>query len=154
MPVPCVSLPALVAQPPASPQHASGINLLNCPYLLVFVLLSCSGEVLAFKAVVAGDTTAASKSTDAKALASGSYTFWKDATANVGTATTNSATTVADCLSACDKDAACAAVAMEGAVSLTAQITCKLIKGDSSVAQFKRSVTKVNVNQLTLALAA
>jgi hypothetical protein len=113
--------------------------------------------------VIAGDTSAASvNGTKGLSLASGSYTFWKDAGAGAATVQIGSeitlAVTPADataCLSACDKNPACAAVAMTGATSMTATpITCKLIKGDSTVAKFKRSVTRTVVGQLELANAA
>lgn len=116
----------------------------------------CSGDVLAFKAVVAGDTTAASKSTGAKALASGSYTFWKETAAGVGASSTAGPTSsLQACLSACDADAACAAVAISGATSDAAAAIsgCSLIKGDSRVAQFKRSVTKAMATKLAVSTA-
>jgi hypothetical protein len=102
--------------------------------------------------VPAGDTTASSKKTKGKGLASGSYTFWNSAAADVGkSADLNAATTVVACLTACDGDAECAAVAMTGATSMDAtSITCKLIKGDSSVATFKRSATRAVVSKLSL----
>lgn len=111
---------------------------------------SAAGDVLAFKAVVAGDTSAAST---AKALASGSYTFWNSGAADVGkSADLNAAaTTVTACLTACDGDAECAAVAMTGATSMDATgISCKLIKGDSTVATFKRTATRAVVTKLSL----
>jgi hypothetical protein len=112
--------------------------------------------VLAFKAVVAGDTTAASKSADAKALASGSYTFWKETAVGVGAASPGGPTSsLQACLSACDLDNNCAAVAITGATSDAAAAigSCSLIKGDSTVAQFKRSVTKAVATRLQVAAA-
>lgn len=115
-----------------------------------------TGDVLAFKAVVAGDTSAASK-TKANALASGSYSFWKSDAAGIGASSSGGPNTnYQACLSACDADAECAAVAMTGVSSsdATAQIgTCSLIKGNSSVATFKRSMTKAVVGRLTVAQA-
>jgi len=113
---------------------------------------SSIGDVVAFKAATAGDTTAASVGA-AKALASGSYTFWsKETAANFGTTkTTVSAANAQACLSACDSDFDCAAVAMTGATSMTASpITCQLIKGDKSIAVFKRSLTKTVASKLSL----
>jgi hypothetical protein len=114
-----------------------------------------SGDVLAFKAVVAGDTTAASVGT-AKALASGSYTFWADAGAGVGIEITppGPTTTAAACLSACDTNAACAAVAMTSVTGMNAQLdSCRLSKGVNTVAQFKRSVTKTVATKLQVSAA-
>jgi hypothetical protein len=103
--------------------------------------------------VVAGDTTAASVDNQAHSLASGSYSFWKDAGANVGDSfvTVPTPVTGAACLSACDNNPACAAAAMTGATDLTSNVaSCKLIKGDSTVAQFKRTVTKTVATQLKI----
>jgi len=108
--------------------------------------------VLAFKAVTAGDTTAASV---AKALSSGSYTFWKDAGAGVGTQVPDAATTVQGCLNACDNNFDCAAVVMTGATNgMDSTVTCKLVKGDKTIAQFKRSMTKAVAAQLAITAAA
>jgi phosphoribosyl-AMP cyclohydrolase len=115
---------------------------------------SCSGDVVAFKAVVTGDTTASSmKTSKAKALASGSYTFWKEAAgAAIGKSSTAGPTTsVQACLSACDTDAECAAVAMTGITALNSTPgSCSLIKGDTTVATFKRSLTKAVATRLEL----
>ena len=116
---------------------------------------STSGHVLAFKAVVAGDTTAASVGT-AKALASGSYTFWAETAAGVGASSSPGPTSSGSaCLSACDSDGACAAVAMAGVkASLADGIdSCSLIKGVNTVAQFKRSVTKTVATKLQVSAA-
>lgn len=113
---------------------------------------SCSGEVVAYKAVVTGDTTASSmKTTHAKALASGSYTFWKEtAGATIGMSSSAGPTSsIQACLSACDTDAECAAVAMTGITAVDSiPASCSLIKGDTTVATFKRSVTKTVVSRL------
>lgn len=114
---------------------------------------SAAGDVLAFKAVVAGDTSAAST---AKALASGSYTFWAETAAGVGASTSAGPTSSGSaCLSACDNDGACAAVAMSGVKPSLADAisSCSLIKGDSTVAQFKRSVTKAVATKLQVSAA-
>lgn len=115
----------------------------------LLLLLLHSGDVLAFKAVTAGDTTASSH-TRAHALASGSYTHWKDSGVGVGTssAVTPTPASVQACLSACDNDFDCAAVAMTG-VSGTSLTGCSMIKGDKTIATFKRSVTKAVVSQLS-----
>jgi hypothetical protein len=147
--------------------------------------VSCSGDVVAFKAVVPGDTTAASikkavaakpaavkhvsaaaaaataaapKGIKAKALASDSYTFWKEAAAGIGAsaaaAPAGSTDSIQACLSACDDDAECAAVAMTGITIDTATpVTCSLIKGDPSIAVFKRSVTRAVTARLTVTAA-
>lgn len=131
---------------------SSGLTCL-CPV----PLFACSGEILAYKAVVAGDTSAASTKNGALSLASGSYTFWKDAGASVGKSqdVVPNIATYAACLSACDSDAACAAVVMTDVSAATgAASSCKLVKGESAVAQFKRSVTKTVVTQLEVANAA
>lgn len=119
----------------------------------------CSGEVLAYKALLAADTlfakskaAAGKKGTAAKGLASGSYTFWSDSPAGIGTSTAAVDTTsFQGCLNACDSAEACAAVAMTGVTAANAPITtCRLIKGDNTIATFKRSVTKVMASRLAL----
>jgi len=130
----------------------------------VCALLSapCSGQVLAFKALLAADTlfaksrAASNKGTLAKGLASGSYTFWSDSPVGIGTSTTDvNTTSFQGCLNACDHAEACAAVAMTGVTAANATITaCQLIEGDDTIATFKRSVTKVVTSRLTLPGAA
>ena len=118
--------------------------------------------MIAFKAVAAGDTTAASrkqkKQASAKGLSSGAYTFWQDDAANVGASrSTVAAASVQACLDACDMDATCAAVVMtglsSGATTSSVPTACSLVRGDARVAQFKRSATKAAVSRLTLASA-
>jgi hypothetical protein len=122
------------------------------------VLLFCSGRVLAFKALLAGAPGAAStqSSIAAKGLASGSYTIWRDSGEGVGaTQTPVSAATFQDCLTACDISSTCAGIAVVtngGAFLTAAVVSCSLIKGDSSVGTFKRSVTRVVVGRLTTAV--
>lgn len=111
--------------------------------------------MLAFKAVTAGDTTAAS--VDGKGLSSGSYTFWKDAGAGVGEeqVDTPAATTVQACLNACDNDFDCAAVVMTSVNNGmdSTGVGCKLVKGNKTIAQFKRSVTKAVASRLAITAA-
>lgn len=109
--------------------------------------------MLAFKALLAGDTAAASVL--GKSLVSGAYTFWKDAGANVGFETTTvTASTAAACLASCDSDAACAAVKMTGVTAIGDTVaSCNMIKGDPAIATWKRSATKAVATKLTLAAA-
>ncbi len=117
------------------------------------------GSVLAFKALLAGAVGAASTtsgSVSSMGLASGSYTVWRDDTAGVGASQTPvSAATVQDCLTACDLSSTCAGVAMMtyGSTDVSAAIaSCSLIKGDSTVGTFKRSMTRVVTSRLTTAV--
>lgn len=133
-------------------------QFLLCHVLLL--LVPYSGEVVAFKAVTAGDTTAASrkyKKVAGKGLSSGSYTFWKESATGLGaSATVGPTTSVQACLNACDSDFDCAAVAMTGVSSASmaaAPGSCSLIKGDTTIATFKRSVTKAVVTRLDLSAA-
>lgn len=129
-------------------------KLLVCPRLLTSTLLSCSGQVVAYKALLAADTTVAQSKphTKAKGLASGSYTLYWDSPAGIGTSTTDVTTTsFQSCLNACDADSECAAVAMAGVTTaMTTATGCQIIRGNNTVATFKRSVTKVNTNRLVL----
>jgi len=75
----------------------------------------CSGQVLAYKALLAADTlfakskAARNKGTFAKGLASGSYTFWSDSAVGVGKSTTDVDTTsFQGCLNATMPEGACA----------------------------------------------
>jgi hypothetical protein len=110
--------------------------------------------VLAFKALLAADTTYAKSKQDAtaKGLASGAYTFWWQSAAGIGAATTPVITSSFQaCLTACDSNPTCAAVAMTGVTTSKAPVqACSLIKGDSTLATFQRSVTKVNTSRLVL----
>jgi len=113
-----------------------------------------TGDVVAFKAVTAGDTTAAgTRKKVAKGLSSGSYTFWKDSAANVGASSSAGPTdSIQACLSACDNDFDCAAVTMTGVTSdASLPTSCNLIKGDKTIATFRRSVTKAVASQLKVA---
>lgn len=108
---------------------------------------------MAFKAVLGGDTTATS--VKGKFLPSGSYTFWPETfvAGSLGTSqdifSTLVTSTLPACLAACDNDAGCAAVAMTGVNRANDNITsCKTIKGDTTIAAFKRSVTRAVVSQL------
>lgn len=109
---------------------------------------------------MAGDTTAASIKTEddtavANALASGAYTFWaRDDAAGVGATitTTNPVASITACLSLCDVDRECAAAVMTGITTAdSAPTACKLVRGDSSVGVFKRSMTRTVVDRLSRA---
>jgi len=119
----------------------------------VFVFCCCSA-IIGFKAIVAGDMGAASiNDTKTKALASGSYTFWKDTPDGMGMymQEVTGITTVQQCLSACDQAGSCAAVVMTGLDTPTSQPTsCSQIYGNSRIAVFKRSMTKTVVTRLRL----
>lgn len=123
--------------------------------VIVTLLAVRSGQVVAFKALLAADPIMAKalRDTTAKGLASGSYTFWWESLGGIGTSTTPvNTTSLKACLSACDNVEECAAVAMTGVTAVTAPIsTCHLVKGDSTLATFKRSVTRVVTSRLTLA---
>jgi hypothetical protein len=105
-----------------------------------------------YKAILAADTTFGSS---AKALASGSYTFWWGQASSIGASNESVPTTSFQaCLSACDRDYRCAAVAMTGVTAVDAPITlCNLIRGDSTLATFKRSVTRVVPSRMGLPAA-
>jgi hypothetical protein len=109
-------------------------------------------------AAAAQQVAAAPKSgIKARALASGSYTFWKEDAGAIGKSQTLNAagTTVQLCLSLCDDDASCAAVAMTGVKDdTTATITgCTLISGETAIAQWKRSLTRAVVSRLEVTAA-
>jgi hypothetical protein len=112
-----------------------------------------SGSVVGYKAILAADTNFGSS---AKALASGSYTFWWGRASGIGTSNESiSTTSFQACLSACDRDHGCAAVAMTGVTAVSALITsCSLIRGVSTLATFKRSVTRVVPSRLGLPAAS
>ena len=109
--------------------------------------------MLAYKAVVSGDVTAASKAdeknkTRASALSSGIYTYYKDVGTDIGTVQTDvtvatGTLTAARCLAACDDDPECMAVAMTG-ITQGGTLACKTIKGDGNPGTFKRSMTKAS----------
>lgn len=111
---------------------------------------------LAFKAVSYADTAASKLKpslTKAKAIASGSYTFWTNVDQDsVLTQTADAKDTFADCLEACDADAECAGVSIEvGSPTLaTSGETCKLIKGITTLNSWKRSATRAVASQLSL----
>jgi hypothetical protein len=113
---------------------------------------------VAFKAVVTGDVTDASVKNKAKGLASGSYTFWAEdpieAAAIGASRSAGSTVSVQACLNACDTDGSCAAVVMTGlvtgATTANKPTACSLVKGDATVATFKRSVTKAVVTKLLM----
>jgi len=118
--------------------------------------------VTAFKAVVGGDVTASSTNiTEAKAVASGLYSYWRDIGANIGTSGSQGPTNhVAACLGACDDAPDCAAVAMAGVSVIAGNWdgtripttggtleSCWLIYGSSAVGGSLRSVTKAALGQ-------
>lgn len=122
---------------------------------------------MAYKAVWAADTGAADPN-QVKALPSGSYTFYWESSAPIGKP---SAPTTAkpgggswkfqECLNACDEDDECAAVGMTKVTKATgtglqADVvigSCRLIKGVAQPGESRRSVTKANVNLLSLPAA-
>lgn len=114
--------------------------------------------MIAFKALLAGATGAASAadSVTAQGLASGSYTVWRDDADAVGASQTPvAAASLQDCLTACDISNDCAGVAMmtDGGTDVTAALSsCNLIRGDSTVGTFKRSMTRVVTSRLTTAI--
>lgn len=128
----------------------------NCCITLLFA--ACS-DLLAFKSTVAGDTTAASINTDpavtAHGLASGSYTFYKDSAEGIGAAViavTEPVGSIQACLNLCDADPRCAAAVMTGVAAIgDVPTACSLVRGDTTVGVFKRSVTKTVLSRLSLA---
>lgn len=117
---------------------------------------ACS-HLIAYKTTVAGDTSAASVKPDdlvgAHGLASGAYTFWpRDDATGVGASSTLTppVSSVGACLSLCDADRECAAAVMTGVTTAdAAPAECRLVKGDSSVGVFKRSMTRTVVERLS-----
>lgn len=122
--------------------------------------------MVAFKALLASAPEAASLSNvDAEGLSSGAYTVWRDTGNGIGVSQTliTTATTAEDCLLACDRDEACAAVYMVAADASAVSpnlSSCTTIKGQRVVSSTLRSVTRVVTGRLatgnitaTLALA-
>lgn len=117
-----------------------------------------TGFLTAVKAIQAGDITAASKKAasntlGAKALSSGSYTFWKgaDGTTWGKSSADGVATSIEACLASCDIDVKCAAVVMGGVTTATSTpSSCKKIYGDDTAGAAKRSATRVNIAKLIL----
>lgn len=112
----------------------------------------CRSQYVGLKALVAGDVTAASTQQDVapKSLESGTYTFWQDDSAGIGNSTaTVTTTSFATCLSTCDRDQQCAGVTFTGYNATTAAVaTCSMIKGDTTVASFKRTVMRTVTSRL------
>jgi hypothetical protein len=119
------------------------------------------GSILAFKALLAADTTGSSikraaRNVTGHALGSGSYSIWWDVGNGIGATTSEVSTAhnVQDCLKQCDKKSMCAAAAMlvgtvNNLTTLDVSITkCTLIMGDSTHATYKRSVTRVDISHL------
>jgi hypothetical protein len=112
---------------------------------------------MAFKVMSVGDVVVSSlrrrqRNTTAQLLGSGSYTFWRDNAADVGAETTTVGPTadVLSCCAACDADEDCMAAVMPGLASPSdAPAQCLLVKGDSTVTQWKRSVTRVVLTRLS-----
>jgi len=109
-------------------------------------------DLLAFKAIVAGDTAAASYRTTSKALSSGTYTFYRDDASGIGASFAAGNTASVDaCLASCDALSRCAAVVMTDVTGFdSVPSTCTLVMGDGRVGVFKRSVTKTVVSRLTV----
>lgn len=137
------------------------------------VLHNCSNwanDMLAFKAVTAGDAGANKKKKfggmAAKMLPSGSYTFFMDTGATPsGVPTVGiqyappalATSSIQACLTACDDDYLCAGVWMTGVISpnqSNGPSSCTLIKGDATNGVFKRSMTKANVARLILPVSS
>ena len=130
----------------------------------------CRAPLLAFKTENAGDAAASSgakppraraahatKNKDTaqtKALSSGSYVYYQDASApNVGlqALAPNAArfTSVLDCLVACDLDNSCAGIVVDFTVEVSAlPKTCRLIKGDARQGIYKRSMARADISRL------
>lgn len=121
------------------------------------LFLSCSGSVVAFKALLAGAPQAASLDrAEVKGISSGSYTVWRDFGDGIGVSQTNTptATTIQDCLLACDRQDACAGVYMMAADANVVSpnlSTCRLIQGQRIVGSPLRSVTRVVTTRLASA---
>jgi hypothetical protein len=97
-----------------------------------------------------------SKDVRAAGLASGAYTIWRDIGDGIGVAQVNitSAATVQDCLLACDRDEACAAVYMvaANATLVSADLSqCTSLQGHRQVSSTLRSVTRVVTTRLATA---
>ena len=135
---------------------------------------------MAYKAILAADTGAASKSVKAKsevksksALASGRYTFYWESSTPIGTPSDpipksdGSSWTFQECLNACDAEGDCLAAGMTKVIKAVqtgtqtdAEVSevqaaspigsCRLVKGVMSAGVGKRSVTKVNLNLLSM----
>jgi hypothetical protein len=116
----------------------------------------CCSFLTAVKAIQAGDITAANKKTastpGAKALSSGSYTFWRDDGTFWGNSTAvGVATSVEACLLSCDTDVKCAAVVMTGMNASTSTPTaCTKIYGDETAGSSKRGMTRVVLSKLVV----
>lgn len=121
-------------------------------------------DIIAFKAVLGGLSDGSAESlrvpssgpadeTKAEALSTGSYTFWRDSAAGVGSdvSTTGPTTSVRACLAACDMDGECAAAVMGGVTGPgSVPSSCRLVKGNTAPATFIRSMTKTVVTRLRL----
>lgn len=137
---------------------------------------------MAYKAILAADTGAASKSVKVKsevkgksALASGRYTFYWESSTPIGTPSdptdknpkTDAAWKFQECLDACDAEGDCLAAGMtkvtkaaKTGTQTDAEVSevqaaspigsCRLVKGVMSAGVGKRSVTKVNLNLLSM----
>lgn len=114
-----------------------------------------------FKAVPSGDVGSAWSiphlaSTGAKAATSGMYSWYQDPNAaSIGiqrTATNASSfTVIQDCLDACDDDSLCVGVIMKSASNpVNTPKNCVLIRGDTTLGVFKRSVTRADTARLAI----
>lgn len=109
-----------------------------------------------FKALPAGYTATSSLSTNtnAKAVASGLYTWWEDTNAIVvGEQITpegaQTFTSVEDCTKACDQDRTCAGVTVLQTVDAWAVgTTCTFVTGDPTLGRFKRTVIRTDLSRL------
>lgn len=116
---------------------------------------------MGFKAVPSGDVGSAWSiphlaSTGAKAATSGMYSWYQDPNAaSIGiqrTATNASSfTVIQDCLDACDDDSLCVGVIMKSASNpVNTPKNCVLIRGDTTLGVFKRSVTRADTARLAI----
>lgn len=158
-PAECACSDVAVCVTPAALLFGVSNSCLNFSYCVCLraraaCAVHCSGQVVAFKALLSSTPRAASVEVEAKGLASGAYTVWRDVGDGIGTTQTTvaSATTIQDCLLACDRDDVCAAVAMVAADAANTASpnlsSCRLIFGYRQVGSTMRTVTRVDINRL------
>lgn len=115
-----------------------------------------SAQYTGFKVAPAGDVVATT-SVKRNALASGRYTWWKSALADVGTEISSASKTVEQCQKDCNADPLCAAIVFTGTITGTGEAasgTCSMRKGTDTVDTGLRSLTSTRVTQLSFATAA
>lgn len=98
--------------------------------------------------------TATNGSAAARALSSGTYVFYQDATAlSVGVQTlapgASGFQSISECFLACDFDNACSAVVIEARLDAAERPrNCRLVKGNTRLGSFKRSMARADVARL------